>query len=34
VKALKHEQFWAILPGYTQRGGAAQDVFQHFWPYE
>jgi prepilin-type N-terminal cleavage/methylation domain-containing protein/prepilin-type processing-associated H-X9-DG protein len=34
VKALKHEQFWTILPGYTHRGGAAQDVFQHFWPYE
>jgi len=34
VKGLKHEQFWTILPRYTHRGGAAQDVFQHFWPYE
>jgi prepilin-type N-terminal cleavage/methylation domain-containing protein/prepilin-type processing-associated H-X9-DG protein len=34
VKALKHSQFWAILPGQTRRGGQPQDVFRYFWPYE
>jgi prepilin-type N-terminal cleavage/methylation domain-containing protein/prepilin-type processing-associated H-X9-DG protein len=34
VKALKHEQFWAILPNYSQRGETTSDVFKYFWPYE
>jgi prepilin-type N-terminal cleavage/methylation domain-containing protein/prepilin-type processing-associated H-X9-DG protein len=34
VKALKHEQFWAILPNYTRRTGPLTDVFKYFWPYE
>jgi len=34
VKAMKHEQFWAILPNYSRRGGPTPDVFKHFWPYE
>jgi prepilin-type N-terminal cleavage/methylation domain-containing protein/prepilin-type processing-associated H-X9-DG protein len=34
VKALKHEQFWTILPNYTRRGGPTTDVFEYFWPYE
>jgi prepilin-type N-terminal cleavage/methylation domain-containing protein/prepilin-type processing-associated H-X9-DG protein len=34
VKALKHEQFWAILPNYTHRGTPVADVFKYFWPYE
>ncbi len=33
VKALKHEQFWAILPHYSHRYPGS-DVFKHFWPYE
>lgn len=34
VKALKHEQFWTILPNYSRRGGPTADVFKYFWPYE
>jgi prepilin-type N-terminal cleavage/methylation domain-containing protein/prepilin-type processing-associated H-X9-DG protein len=34
VKALKHSQFWSILPGYTERGGQRQNVFRYFWPHE
>ncbi len=34
VKAMKHEQFWAIRPDYSRLGGASADVFAHFWPYE
>ena len=34
VKAMKHEQFWSILRGYSKRGTATADVFKHFWPYE
>jgi prepilin-type N-terminal cleavage/methylation domain-containing protein/prepilin-type processing-associated H-X9-DG protein len=34
VKALKHEQFWAILPNYSRRGTPITDVYKHFWPYE
>jgi prepilin-type N-terminal cleavage/methylation domain-containing protein/prepilin-type processing-associated H-X9-DG protein len=34
VQALKMGQFWSVLPGYTHRNGAPQDVFRHFWPYE
>ena len=34
VKALKHEQFWEILPAYTHRGTPTSDVFRYFWPYE
>ena len=34
VKAMKHEQFWAILPNYTRRATATPDVFKYFWPYE
>jgi prepilin-type N-terminal cleavage/methylation domain-containing protein/prepilin-type processing-associated H-X9-DG protein len=34
AKALKHNFFWEIKPGYTTRFGAPRDVFWHFWPYE
>ena len=34
VKALKHEQFWTILPKYSRRGHTTSDVFKHFWPHE
>lgn len=34
VRAMKHEQFWEILPGYTHRGTPTSDVFRFFWPYE
>jgi len=35
VKAMKHEQFWKVLPQYTHRYNAGgDDVFAHFWPYE
>jgi prepilin-type N-terminal cleavage/methylation domain-containing protein/prepilin-type processing-associated H-X9-DG protein len=34
VKALKHDQFWTILRGYSKRGTPTADVFKHFWPYE
>ncbi len=34
AKALRHEEFWAIEPRQTARGGVAEDVFKHFWPYE
>jgi prepilin-type N-terminal cleavage/methylation domain-containing protein/prepilin-type processing-associated H-X9-DG protein len=34
VKAMKHQQFWTILPNYSRRGTVTSDVFQHFWPYE
>ena len=34
VKALRHEQFWEILPAYSHRGTPTSDVFRYFWPYE
>jgi prepilin-type N-terminal cleavage/methylation domain-containing protein/prepilin-type processing-associated H-X9-DG protein len=34
VKALKHSQFWSVLPGHTERGGQRQNVFRYFWPHE
>ena len=33
VQALRHEQFWEILPQYSQQA-AGRDVFRHFWPDE
>jgi prepilin-type N-terminal cleavage/methylation domain-containing protein/prepilin-type processing-associated H-X9-DG protein len=35
IKGLKHQAFWEIRPRYTHLfGGAGNDVFWHFWPYE
>jgi prepilin-type N-terminal cleavage/methylation domain-containing protein/prepilin-type processing-associated H-X9-DG protein len=34
VKALRHEQLWAICRINTAQGGPGRDVFRHFWPYD
>jgi prepilin-type N-terminal cleavage/methylation domain-containing protein/prepilin-type processing-associated H-X9-DG protein len=34
IKALRHEQFWAILPDYSRLGRPTRSVYRHFWPYE
>jgi prepilin-type N-terminal cleavage/methylation domain-containing protein len=34
AKGMKHEQFWQILPRYTERSLWTRDVYKHFWPHE
>lgn len=34
VKALKHDQLWAIRQHPSPQGGPPLAVFRHFWPYD